>query len=205
MTRKPCMRQYLARPVAVLALLTANFLLATPAKAQATPIPILNPQFNRDSLPCSPGSNCNSYGITGWITGPQTYVLKASTTQFPSAPVTGLYVAVMGNGTSSGSILQTVGATVQANTTYNLSVEVGARADEVFTGYELMLMAGNVTLISGDRATPVGGEFVTEKLVYQSGATPAQLGQPLQILIMSKGNGQTAIANVGLSYVPTAP
>jgi hypothetical protein len=111
----------------------------------------------------------------------------------------------MGNETASGSILQTVGATVQANTTYTLTMEVGARADEVFTGYEAMLLAGNVTLVSGNRATPFGGEFVTETLVYQSGATPAQLGQPLQVLITSKGNGQTAVSNLGLTYTPTAP
>jgi hypothetical protein len=204
MIRKPFMRRYSTRAAAVLALLTATFLWATPAKAQ-TEIPILNPQFNRDTLTCSPGTNCDSYGVTSWITGPQTYVLKASTTQFPTAPPTALYVVVMGNETASGSILQTVGATVQANTTYTLTMEVGARADEVFTGYEAMLLAGNVTLVSGNRATPFGGEFVTETLVYQSGATPAQLGQPLQVLITSKGNGQTAVSNLGLTYTPTAP
>jgi hypothetical protein len=205
MTHKPSMRLYLGRAVAVLAFLTANFLVATSANAQLTPIPVLNPTFNIDSLPCGPGSGCNSYGITGWITGPQTYVLKASTTQFPTVPVTGLYVGVMGNSTSSGSILQTVGATVQPNTTYVLSVTVGARADEVFTGYRASLMAGNVTLISGHQATPVGGIFVTETLVYESGPTPAQLGIPLQIFIQSLGNGQAVVSNVALAYEPTTP
>ena len=142
--------------------------------------------------------------LRAWLTGPQTYVLKASTSQFPSAPVTGLYIAAIGTGTSSGSIMQTVGATVQANTTYILSVEIGARADEVFTGYQVMLMAGNVTLVSGHRATPVGGTFVIETVTYQSGATPAQLGQPLQILVKSTGNGETAVSNVGLTSMPTA-
>jgi len=178
--------------------------LATPAKAQPTSIPVLNPQFNEDTLPCSPGGNCNSYGITGWITGPQTYVLKASASQFPGTAASGLYIANIGTGTSTGSILQTVGATVQANTTYILSVEVGARADVVFTGYDVKLMAGNVTLNSGHHATPVGGTFVTEAIDYQSGATPAQLGQPLQILIKSTGTGTTAISNVALTSTPTA-
>src|SRR5580692_2495089 len=119
MTHYP-MKRDLARATAALGFLTAAFLPAS------TTIPILNPRFNLDTLPCSPGGNCNSYGVTGWVTGPQTYVLKASTAQFPSAPVTGLYIAAIGTGTSSGSIMQTVGATVQANTTYILSVEVGA-------------------------------------------------------------------------------
>ncbi len=92
---------------------------------------------------------------------------------------------------------------MQANTTYILTVEVGARADYVFTGYAASLLAGNVLLASGHKATPVGGTFVTEVIVYQSGATPAQLGQPLQILITSTGNGQVNIAGVGLTAVPT--
>jgi hypothetical protein len=198
------MNRYLPLPVvAVLVWVAATLLLAAPANAQATSIPILNPEFTLDTLPCNPGSGCNTYGISGWVTGPQTYILKASTTQYPSAPATGLYVAALGNGTSTGSIFQTVGATVQANTTYVLSVKVGARADDVFTGYLVSLLAGNVTLVSGHRATPVGGTFVPEVVAYESGATPPQLGQPLQILITSLGTGQASIANVALSAQPT--
>jgi len=197
-------RRYLLLGVAVLTWTAATLLFAVPAAAQATPIPILNSQFNLDTLPCNPGSGCNTYGISGWVTGPQSYILKASTTQYPGAPSSGLYVAALGNGTSTGSIFQTLGATVQANTTYVLSVKVGARADDVFTGYQVALLAGNVTLTSGHRATPVGGTFVIEAVAYESGATPAQLGQPLQILITSTGTGQVSIGNVALSAQPTA-
>ena len=154
------------------------------------------------TIAAEPGASINQ--ITGWITGPQTGTYKASTTQYPGiAPTTGLYCAFVGGNQSSGSILQTLGATVQANTTYVLSVEVGARADYVFTGYVAALLAGNVTLASGHRATPVGGTFVTEVVGYESGATPAQLGQPLQILITSTGDGQVNIAGVGLTAIPT--
>jgi hypothetical protein len=181
-----------------------GLVLAVSAKAQEVQIPILNPKFETDVLTCSPGSNCNQYGITGWTTGPGTGVFKASTTQYPGiAPSTGLYLATIGNSSISGSIFQTLGATVQANTTYVLTVEVGARADYVFTGYVASLMAGNVVLASGHRATPVGGTLVTEVVAYESGATPAQLGQPLQILITSTGDGQVNIAGVGLTAIPT--
>ena len=100
----------------------------------------------------------------------------------------------MGGPPTSGSILQTLGATVQANTTYILTAEVGARADNPFTGYTASLLAGNVLLTSGHKATPAGGTFVTEVVAYESGATPAQLGQPLQVLITSTGDGQVDIA-----------
>jgi len=171
------------------------------ASAQVN-IPILNPRFNWDVLSGSPGAN--EYGITGWITGPTTGTFKASTTQYPSAPTTGLYCAYVGSaqGYSSGSILQTLGATVQANTVYTLRVSVGARADAAFPGYVATLMAGNVTLAAGNKATPVGGTFVTEVVVYESGATPAQLGQPLQILVKSIGNGQVDVSGVSLTATP---
>jgi hypothetical protein len=66
-------------------------------------------------------------------------------------------VAFIGNSYDTGSILQTLGATVQANTTYILTLSIGARADYPFTGYLAALMAGNVILASRNAATPVGG------------------------------------------------
>jgi hypothetical protein len=190
--------------VAVLACATTTLFVAAPAQAQPVPITILNHSFDMDVLSCGPGSNCNQYGITGWTVGPATYVAKFSTTQYPSAPSTGIYVAAIGNSSVTGSIFQTAGATVQANTTYTLTVTVGARADEVFTGYVASLAAGNAVVASGNKATPVGGNFVTEVITYESGATPAQLGQPLQILITSKGTGQVNISDVVLTQTPTA-
>ena len=94
--------------------------------------------------------------------------------------------------------MQTLAATVQPNTTYTLKLSVGARADVVYTGYLASIMAGNVTLASGNLPTPVGGTFITDFVQYSSGATPPQLGQPLQILIQSMGTGQVDIADVML-------
>jgi len=191
--------------VTVLTLSAATLFLATPAEAQPVPIVILNPKFDRNTLMCSPGSGCTQPSITGWTVGPATYVAKFSSTQYPSAPSTGLYCAAIGDSTVTGSIFQTTAATVQANTTYILTVTVGARADVVFTGYLASLVAGNDIVISGAKATPVGGNFVTEVISYESGATPAQLGQPLQVLIESKGTGQVDISDVVLTSTPTTP
>jgi len=160
-------------------------------------IPIINPIFQDDTLDCSPG--CAYLNITGWVVGPQTGVFKASTTQYPTAPASGLYVAYLGNTDATGSILQTLSATVQANTTYTLTLGVGARADSPFTGYLASLMAGNVTVASSNKATPVGGTFVSDVIEYNSGATPAQLGQRLQIFVKSLGSGQVNIAKVTLT------
>jgi hypothetical protein len=174
------------------------------ASAQTTTaIPILNSQFDMNVLSCSPGNLCYapSAGITGWQFGPETNVQKMSTVQYPDAPAAGLYVATLGYSYATGSILQTLGDAVQANTTYILKIKVGARADYPFTGYTASLLAGNVPLASSNRATPVGGTFVTDVIIYNSGANPAQLGKPLQILVMSTGTGQTNVQSVSLTAV----
>jgi hypothetical protein len=195
------MKRYLLAVVVVA--LAATALWTASAQQSPVSIPILNAEFKVDELACAAGGNCGYPGVTGWIAGPQSGVFKTSTVQYPAAPPSGLYVAYLGDGCSTcstGSILQTLGATLQANTTYTLKVSVGARADYPFTGYVAALLAGNVTLAAGNKATPVGGTFVTEVILYQSGANPPQLGQPLQILVKSLGtSGQANISGVSLT------
>jgi hypothetical protein len=53
--------------------------------------------------------------------------------------------------------------------------------------------------VEGHSATPVGGKFVIDTIVYSSGANPPQLGQPLQIFVKSTGFGQADVAAVSLS------
>jgi len=209
MKREPSTKRHLLLAAAVLAPLTATlFFWRAPAQENsAVSIPILNPRFDIDVLSCSPGNLCyppSGSGITGWICGPETNAQKMSTVQYPDAPPEGLYVVSIGYTYATGSILQTLGATVQANTTYTLTLNVGARADVPFTGYLASLGAGNVTLASGNKVTPVGGTFAREVIVYNSGANPAQLGQPLQIFVKSLGTGQVNISAVSLTAQPTS-
>lgn len=170
------------------------------ASAQ-TSIAITNPLFIDDEIKCSSNETCGAgvLNISGWIIGPSTGVQIYSKTQYPSAPASGIYAAAIGYQGTSGSIFQTLGATVQANTTYTLKVEVGARADFPFTGYKAALLAGSVELIEGHSATPTGGTFVIDTVVYSSGANPPQLGQPLQIYIKSTGFGQVNVRAVTLT------
>jgi hypothetical protein len=72
--------------------------------AQTTAIPIFNPQFALDTLPCEPGEFCDVPGISGWIAGPGSGVLKGSTAQFTLAPPQGIQGAYVGGGTVMGSI-----------------------------------------------------------------------------------------------------
>jgi hypothetical protein len=174
------------------------------AQESSTPVavPILNPNFDGDVLSCTVGAGCTSNAVTGWLCGPSTGLAKFSTVQYPAAPPDGIYVAAIGGSYVTGSILQTLGANIQANTLYTLKLSVGARADYPFTGYLAALLAGNVTLASRNTATPVGGNFVTDVILYKSGASPPQLGQPLQILAKSTGTGQVNVSGVSLTATP---
>jgi len=170
------------------------------AQKTVTTIPILNPGFEDDVLACA-GVDCDAAPLTGWLCGPYAGVFKPGTAQFPHGVPGGTNVAYLGRGntTITGSILQTLGAAVQPNTTYVLQLSVGARADYAFTGYIASLMAGNVTLASDNSLTPAPGTFLTDVIVYESGAAPPQLGQRLQILVKSIGAGQVDIDNVSLT------
>jgi hypothetical protein len=181
-------------------LLPLATLLSWTASAQTTKIPILNPNFDEDELSCVAGSlTCWVPSATGWVLGPQTGPEKVSTQQYPSAPPGGFYVMAIGYTNTTGSMLQTLGDTVQANTTYVLKIVLGARADVPFTGYVASLMAGNVTLAYDNTVVPVGGTFKTDVIVYNSRATPAQLGKPLQIFVKGFGTGQVNVASVSLT------
>ena|SRR5579871_1676643 len=191
------------RSLLLMAPLAAAFFGIAFAQEAATSIPILNPQFDWDRLSCTAGElTCWVPGATGWLVGPQTGPEKVSTTQYPSAPPEGLYVMAIGYTNTTGSMLQTLGVTLQAKTAYALKITVGARADVPFTGYVASLMAGNVTLAFDDSVIPSPGTFATDLIVYNSGATPAQMGKPLQILVKSLGTGQVNVANVSLTATP---
>jgi hypothetical protein len=170
------------------------------ASAQ-TSIAITNPLFIDDQIECGSNATCGAgiLNISGWTCGPSTGVQVYSKTQYPNAPAAGIYAAAVGYQGTSGSIFQTLGVAVQANTTYTLKVEVGARADFPFTGYKAALLAGNVELVEGHSATPTGGTFVIDTVVYSSGANPPQLGQPLQIFLKSTGFGQVNVRAVTLT------
>ena len=181
--------------------------LAGPAFGQKTPIiiPILNPGFEDDVLSCAAGFACDASPLTGWLCGPDAGVFKPSTAQFPGGVPGGTNVAYIGRGLNTvqaGSIFQSLGATVQANTNYTLTLSVGARADIGFTGYSAALLAGNTTLACDNTLTPAPGTFLTDVIVYKSGAAPSQLGQRLQILVKSVGTGQVDIDSVSLTASP---
>jgi hypothetical protein len=186
-------RFLLATALAATALWTAS------AQEVTTPIPILNAGFEADVLTCAPGGNCFNTAVPGWLPawlpGGFAGTIKPGTAQYPGGVPGGVNVGFLGNGAQNRVIFQTLGATVQANTVYILKLSVGHRLDEAFTGYLATLLAGSVTVASDDTLNPAAGTFLEDVIVYESGPTPALLGQLLAISIRSIGTGQVNIDN----------
>jgi hypothetical protein len=176
------------------------------ASAQGTQIPIQNAGFEADVLNCAPGPNCWNSAVPGWLpgwlNGEFSGTIKPGTGQYPGGVPGAVNVAFLGGSQMAGSIFQTVGSTLQANTTYTLRFSLGHRADDAFTGYVATLLAGSVAVAYDDSLNPAAGTFVEDTITYSTGATPALRGQLLAISIKSVGTGQANIANVSLTYSP---
>jgi hypothetical protein len=128
---------------------------------------------------------------------------------FPSGIPDGLNVAALGSANAAlgdGVLVQTLGATLQPNTTYTLAFFVGSRTDVVFGGYNVELLAGSTTLAADSSLAPPSGTFVMGRVVYSSsGANPALLGQALGIRLTGRGSGQAEFDKISLDATPTTP
>ena len=175
----------------------ATLICVAALSAWAVDIPIANAGFEQVVLPCAAGPTCSAIGIVPAWTNEGGTTFKPSTGPggiFPSGIPEGVNIAAL----EIGSLAQTLGATLQPNTTYTLGFSVGARADYAFGGYSVELLAGSTTLASDSSLTPASGTFVTGRIIYSSTtANPALLGQRLGIRLA----GRTARAEVGFDKI----
>lgn len=97
---------------------------------------------------------------------------------------------------------QTLGANLEANTQYTLSVEVGNIASPPvsdfdftgFPGYRVELLAGSTLLVVDDNTlAPAEGEFVRSEISYTSGAADPEIGAPLEIRLINLNDPQNGI------------
>jgi hypothetical protein len=181
--------------------IVAVAILALSASAGAAVIPIVNPGFE------APVYADGAYGPTdGWTLG--YYTLPDTTTWVsggtdeaggynPAADADYGGVAPEGENvvyTSSfagydSGLSQILSATLQADTQYDLSALVGNPV--LYNGgltadYRIELLAGGVLLASDTGPSPVDDQtWTTASLTYNSGASPAQIGQPLEIRLLA--------------------
>jgi hypothetical protein len=174
---------------------------ATALSAFAASISVVNPSFEADPQSCA---GCFTLNLaTGWSATGQSSTFQPSAGSFASVP-NGINVGAAGSANGSGDFFQTLSAVLQANTAYALTVEVGQRLDFPFGGYVVELLAGSVVLASDSSLSPARGAFLLSTVVYNSGSSPAQLGQALAIHLTGKGPGQADFDSVALDAVTGA-
>jgi hypothetical protein len=169
---------------------------AAPA-AQATSITVDNASFEAQSVPL----NNWAYGITDWVTSGGIYasgVWQPGTAYFTGGVTDGVNSAWLDGGTAQ----QTLAATLQANSTYTLQVDVGDRKDVTFKPYTVSLLAGSNVLATESSLVPNNG-FLTSVVSFTTLAANPYLGQALSIRLTS-GAKQVNFDNVRLDVVTTA-
>lgn len=157
---------------------------------------------------------------------------------FPAGAPEGAQAALVflsGAQTSEAGLQQTLGATLQANTRYRCSVQVGNIASgtslpgsadggnvfydlDGFPGYRIDVLAGTNVVGSDNNsigATIPEGEFREARFHFDTGPAPAQLGQALGIrLVNLKFPGPTNAPNIEVDFdavsltagpIPVAP
>lgn len=83
---------------------------------------------------------------------------------------------------------QSMSFTLQANTQYTLSLDIGDRNDTNFTGYVLQLFAGSTQLAIDNNSVPVpDGGWATSTITYTSSASDPLVGQTVKIQFQSLG------------------
>ncbi|MEQ8784963.1 MAG: hypothetical protein RIC55_01635, partial [Pirellulaceae bacterium] len=167
-----------------------------------TPISVDNFSFEDPAL-ADGGFTSGSSGTTAipdWeITtgGSSAGVFNATATQYPIMQATDGDQVAFSNGRTFRQVLAD---TLAANTTYELLVDIGDRADTASPGYSVGLYAGGVLLAEVDQTDfpTANGGFVTATVNFATGGAPAQLGLPLEIRLFS-GGVQTNFDNVRLT------
>lgn len=189
--------------IVFLALLPANAIPITIVNAGFEDIGLSDGQYTL--LPsASDGSGIvTSNPVPGWtVTGYAGSWNPPSTVCYDAIP-DGVHIIYGHTGTST--FTQTLSATLIANTTYTLQVEVGHRKDVSFVGYQVQFLAGG-NLLAQDNNTlfPAANTFLTSTVTFSTQNIHAYLGQALQIKLVSLG-AQTNFDKVRLDANTVVP
>ena len=183
--------------------------------AAAVPVAIVNPGFEDDFTPVGCFSVLTPNGWTpydpnGLLDGNLDalgVIDPAGTSFFPAGAPEGVNVALefLSGDLDGGPVglSQILGDTLQANTTYTLTVQVGNIASgtgpppcdvfgffdlDNFPGYQVQLLAGGTVLAEDDNSLAGSipeGEFRLSTLQAVIGGDPPQLGAPLEIRLIN--------------------
>jgi len=127
-------------------------------------------------------------------------------------PTDGRQCAYLNGEDELGGLFQVLVNTVAADTTYTLKVDVvndGYYEEDVEYMVQLRAGTGPGSILKADndgQDLDTYGEWATSTLIYDSGAAPAKLGEPLEIWLIAKaGTVQMTFDNVQLTADPNFP
>jgi hypothetical protein len=176
--------------VATAAMLSLGLMVS---RAQGAIVPVINPSFESPTT-----ADFTTGVITGWtLSSPINQgVFKPSA--FPSVGMgttDGAQTAFL----NTGFISQILPSVLTVNNAYTLRVDVGDRADLAFPGYAVQFFAGTTLLAQESSLVPNNG-FLTSTINFTALPGNPNLGQPLQIRLVSNGV-QVNFDNVRLDAV----
>ncbi|MEO0531087.1 MAG: hypothetical protein AAF266_11020 [Planctomycetota bacterium] len=153
------------------------------AACQATPLSITNPSFEDLAL----GEEGFLFTIPGWTNTGDSGTYNPSTANYPGPVPDGNNVAFSAVG--GPWISQVLTDTVEAETPYELTVQIGRRRSiSVWPGYVVELRAGGSVLASDNSAVvPALGTFEPSVISYTAMTGNPAVGEPLEIRFRSLG------------------
>jgi hypothetical protein len=187
--------------------IAAGALVMVGAPGWCTSIPIANNSFESPSTGGFLGGPPTSWTSTTDVTTGERTIF--GTVEFGTGVIPDGVQAVLIGGQNlnhSANLFQTLGATLQANTTYTLVVFVGHDLVGVADPYRVSLEANGVMLASDNSLNPAAGTFQQDTVTFNSGANPSQLGQALTILLAGTGSATNSTVwfdDVQLDASPT--
>jgi hypothetical protein len=170
--------------------LAAGVLVMAATPGWCVAIPIANNSFESPSTGGSLGGCPTSWTCSNDVTLGQSTIF--GNPEFnPGVIPDGVQAVLIGgqNLNHSGDLFQALGATLQADTTYTLTVFVGHSIGSTPDPYRASLeAAGGVILASDTTLNPPNDSFLLDTITFNSGASPAQLGQALTVRLSGTGS-----------------
>lgn len=140
-------------------------------------IPVVNAGFENPVV----GEGLSSSGaVPGWVRlGTSFTIINPTAVMFSGQAPEGENIAELAG---ASSLTQTLSATLDVNTTYTLTAQVGDRTLLTFAGYSVELLAGGTVIASStDAFVPANGTFSLATVTYTTGVADPHLGTTLGI------------------------
>lgn len=181
-------------------------LLLVAVSAWAETITVLNPSFEEPVLTSGSGIYVTP---TSWSKGGECGMWYVGQAGSPGAVMPSAANGTQALWSNGGYLYQVLGATLQSNTLYTLTIDAGKR--EISFGSPVTVSLGYGSTYGANTLTPCAPSFVIPASLtwthwtvkFQTGANPAGLGQALRV-DLNMNSSQPMLDNIALTAEPVA-